>query len=85
MDFKDIKHEDACELRDNYGRLRCRMTQCMARDILPLEHVEHFSANDVHQLIRMLYKKDKEVERLRSTLMEIATKYNIPVDDIDEL
>ena len=50
-----------------------------------LEDVEYFSANDVHQLIRMLYKKDKEVERLRSTLMEIATKYNIPVDDIDEL
>ena len=62
-----------------------KKTEKMARDILPLEHVEHFSANDVHQLIRMLYKKDKEVERLRSTLMEIATKYNIPVDDIDEL
>ena len=69
------------------GRSLCmeKKTEKMARDILPLEDVEYFSANDVHQLIRMLYKKDKEVERLRSTLMEIATKYNIPVDDIDEL
>ena len=62
-----------------------KKTEKMARDILPLENVEYFSANDVYQLIRMLYKKDKEIERLRSTLMEIATKYNIPVDDIDEL